>query len=478
MFRGSEKCAYFCTLIDNMVLSFMKKYVGLLPFVLCLSWLVCACKEDDDAVVSTDCYIHSFELGNVTRQITTTNSEGRDTTYDITYSASYYAMTVDQLEGKISNKDSLPYNSRVNAVLATLQYSGTVVYRKVDEEGTWHNYSSSDSIDFTNPLVFRVYSLDYTAWRDYLVEVNVHRQDGDEFSWQKVAEPGLWDGADSLKITAWNSRLWLFSRMNGETRAFSSSLPDGNDWTEQTVSGCDMADVTTLVAWNGRLYMSQTDGTLLMSDDGLVWNTVQADHPLRLLAADETGLYAMADGKIYRTVDGRTWVDEALDEDPALLPSRDITATAYTQENGMRRILLAGNRPMADYPSDEWAMLWSRSTPDVETPSHWAYFNVSPDNPYACPRLGGLNLVRYDEVVLAFGGASLDGVSHKPLDGLYVSEDNGVTWKTNGVYVMPKALSGQEVPVTSVVESGSLLWIVAGGQVWRGQLNRLGFTNR
>ena len=66
----------------------------------------------------------------------------------------------------------------------------------------------------------------------------------------------------------------------------------------------------------------------------------------------------------------------------------------------------------------------------------------------------------------------------KPLDGLYVSEDNGVTWKTNGVYVMPEALSGQEVPVTSVVESGSLLWIVAGGQVWRGQLNRLGFTNR
>lgn len=478
MFRGSKKCAYFCTLIDNMVLSFMKKSIGLLPLVLCLLCMVSACKDEDETVLSTDCYIHSFALGNVTRQVNTKTEAGKDTTYYITYNASYYPMRVNQLEGKIANKDSLPYNSRVNAVLATLEYSGTVVYRKVEEEGTWHSYSSSDSIDFSNPLVFRVYSQDYTAWRDYLVEVNIHRQNGDEFVWRKVAEPGLWDEADSLKAMVWNGRLWVFSSKGGNRRAFSASLPDGIDWTEQTVSGCETADVTTLVVWNEKLYMSQADGTLLRSEDGLEWHTVQAGRPLRLLAADETGIYAMWDGKIFRSTDGMAWTEEALDEDPALLPSRDVAAVAYVQGNGMRRILLGGNRSATDYPSDEWAMLWSRSTPAADEPSHWAYFNVSPDNAYACPRLERLNMVRYDEVVLAFGGASLGDDAHEPLDAFYVSEDNGVTWKADGVYVLPEELCGQEVPVASVVESGSRLWIVAGRQVWRGQLARLGFADR
>ena len=81
-------------------------------------------------------------------------------------------------------------------------------------------------------------------------------------------------------------------------------------------------------------------------------------------------------------------------------------------------------------------------------------------------------------MVLAFGGASLGDDAHEPLDAFDVSEDNGVTWKADGVYVLPEELCGQEVPVASVVESGSQLWLVAGGQVWLGRLTRLGFADR
>ena len=112
--------------------------------------LICSCKDDDEVVLSTDCYISSFTLGNVKRQITTVNSAGRDTTYTISYSALYFPMTVNQLDGTIANKDSLPVNSDVKAVLATVESSGTVVYKKVSEgEDAWKAYSTSDSIDFT-----------------------------------------------------------------------------------------------------------------------------------------------------------------------------------------------------------------------------------------------------------------------------------------------------------------------------------------
>ena len=134
----------------------MKKSILSLSLAVLSVLLICSCKDDDEVVLSTDCYISSFTLGNVKRQITTVNSAGRDTTYTISYSALYFPMTVNQLDGTIANKDSLPVNSDVKAVLATVESSGTVVYKKVSEgDDAWKAYSTSDSIDFTSPLTFQ-----------------------------------------------------------------------------------------------------------------------------------------------------------------------------------------------------------------------------------------------------------------------------------------------------------------------------------
>ena len=169
----------------------MKKSILSLSLAVLSVLLICSCKDDDEVVLSTDCYISSFTLGNVKRQITT---------YTISYSALYFPMTVNQLDGTIANKDSLPVNSDVKAVLATVESSGTVVYKKVSEgEDAWKAYSASDSIDFTSPLTFRVYSPDYSASRDYTLQVNIHQQDGEVFSWEKVAEPAVWSVAEAVK---------------------------------------------------------------------------------------------------------------------------------------------------------------------------------------------------------------------------------------------------------------------------------------
>ena len=161
-------------------------------FALCLA---SSCDDDENVVLSSDCYINSLTLGNVKRVISTVGSSGNDTTYTISYSGLYYPMIVNQLEGTIANKDSLPVNSDVRAVLATVESSGTVVYRKENEgEDSWHSYSTSDSIDFTTPLIFRVYAPDNSASRDYRVQVNVHQQDGEVFVWEKMAEQQSWEG--------------------------------------------------------------------------------------------------------------------------------------------------------------------------------------------------------------------------------------------------------------------------------------------
>lgn len=457
----------------------MKKSILSLSLAVLSVLLICSCKDDDEVVLSTDCYISSFTLGNVKRQITTVNSAGRDTTYTISYSALYFPMTVNQLDGTIANKDSLPVNSDVKAVLATVESSGTVVYKKVSEgDDAWKAYSTSDSIDFTSPLTFRVYSPDYSASRDYTLQVNVHQQDGEVFSWEKVAEPAVWSAAEAVKTVVWKGRVWLYSKENGSVRVFTTALSDGKDWTEQPVSGCATADVVTLTEFGDALYMSGVDGTLMRSEDGLNWTACTADRSVRLLVADRTHLYALSDGRIYRSADGALWLEEALDETPAFLPVQDFATVSYTQENGLERTLWIGNRSMDDYPSDEAAMVWSHSLAAGQETAVWAYFNAAPDNHYACPRLQSLNLIRYGEVLLALGGKSLDGTAHKAFDNMYVSRDNGVTWKTDGVYVLPGDLEGKDVLMSVAVDAEYRVWLVAGDEVWRGRLNQLGFEDR
>ncbi len=445
-------------------------------FALCLA---SSCDDDENVVLSSDCYINSLTLGNVKRVISTVGSSGNDTTYTVSYSGLYYPMIVNQLEGTIANKDSLPVNSDVRAVLATVESSGTVVYRKENEgEDSWHSYSTSDSIDFTTPLIFRVYAPDNSASRDYRVQVNVHQQDGEVFVWEKMAEQQSWAAAEALKAVARNGQVWLYGQENGGARLFVTEASDGRNWSELAVAGCQNADVATLAELAGTLYMNTTDGALLKSTDGQNWDNVAAGRTLRLLTADGTNLYALSDGGIWRSADGQTWQEEALDDDASLLPAQDFAALAYAQENGVERVLLAGNRAWASYPADGAAVVWSRSTMPGQEAAGWTYFNVSPDNYYPCPRLKGLMLLHYGDVLLAVGRKSLDAVSHEAFDDMYVSQDNGITWKADGTYTLPEELAGQDVVSSAAVDGASYLWIVAGAQVWRGRLSELGFEAR
>lgn len=439
--------------------------------------LVCSCHDEDEVAVSTDCYISSFTLGNVKREIHSVTTAGKDTTYTTSYSGSYYPMVIDQVNGTISNRDSLPVNSLVNAVLASVSASGSVTYRRTDEdESAWKTYSSSDSIDFTSPLVFRVYSADYSMSRDYVVKVNVHQQDGDTFVWDKVTETAPWAAADSVKVWIRDGRIWSFCKEEGRTRLFTAGLSGDMDWAELPLSGCENADVTTLTGLGGQMYMSDTEGGLWQSDDMQNWRIVAADRPVRLAAADGTGLYALSEGRMFRSTDGTVWTEERLDEDLSFLPSRDLSSVAYAQDNGVSRVLLVGNRDMGLYPSDEAAMVWSRSGVAGAADAGWSYFNVSPENRYACPRLSSLHIVRYDDVLLAMGRGSLDGTTHQALDSIYVSHDNGITWKTDDVYVLPEEVRGTDAAMSAAVDSDFYVWLVAGIQVWRGRLTELGFA--
>ena len=129
-----------------------------------------SCLKDDDekTIVSyKDTAILSFSLGQLKQVRDTIAKNGKDSTYTGKFNAAKVKFYIDQAQGLIYNPDSLPYGTNPASALAKVvaKNSGTIVIKSTtDEKFTY--YRNNDSINFSTPRVFRVYSNKGSEYRD------------------------------------------------------------------------------------------------------------------------------------------------------------------------------------------------------------------------------------------------------------------------------------------------------------------------
>ena len=165
----------------------MKRIFHVFCGLLAASYLLTSClnSNDDNTTYYSDMAIKTFTLGTLNRYIHTTSSTGGDSIYKQTYSASAYQMNIDQMNHTITNADSLLMGTDLAHVICNVTtVNGGIVYVKSLISDTLFYFSSgSDSIDFTQPRVFRVYATDGSGSRDYKVSLNARSQNKGVFSW-------------------------------------------------------------------------------------------------------------------------------------------------------------------------------------------------------------------------------------------------------------------------------------------------------
>lgn len=165
----------------------MKRIFHVFCGLLAASYLLTSClkSDEDNTTYYSDMAIKTFTLGTLNRYIHTTSSTGGDSVYKLTYSASAYQMNIDQLNHTITNADSLLTGTDLAHVICNVTtVNGGIVYVKSLISDTLFYFSSgSDSIDFTQPRVFRVYATDGSGSRDYKVSLNARSQNKGVFSW-------------------------------------------------------------------------------------------------------------------------------------------------------------------------------------------------------------------------------------------------------------------------------------------------------
>ena len=498
MLKIAELCVTLHGILEKSLIRMKKIKTTYLLIAILLGLTACSQTDDTTVTLYDDAAIGSFTLGNVKRVVNGVKS---------TVAGSTYTFHIDQMTRTIYNTDSLPVGCDVSRVVCSIAtYNNSGAFLISEDETTMTYYNGTDSIDFTKPRKFRVIASSGNGYNDYTIKVNVHKQDPEAFVWKKMSNAPT---MTALRIIEFGEHIYLFGNEGGTTKGYKTA--NGEEWTPIALPALTQADAwENAVANSDSLYI--LDGTAIYrSSDAQTWTKDESTLPdgitlKRLLGASTTEVYAQAtDGSLvtkYCDDELPIWV-EAKDETESSfgeLPTEDLTIVSYPMylSDSTDYVLMAGNK----FDGSEWSSRsWRRIVDYSETGiisllkqyiatiiqdedsypewiRKWTYLDRGNDHRYELPALKNVQIVWYDDVLLAFGGKGLTETI-EPMTGILKSRDNGITWKADNDYAMPpkdgESIFDLSTSSFSAAVCNGYIWIVCAdtGEVWRGQLNRV-----
>lgn len=453
--------------------------------------LTASCLSDDDQTAITyysDTAITSFSLGTLNREMTTTSSTGEDSAYTVEVDGSEYDFYIDQAARQVYNPDSLPVGTDAAHVLCNVgtKNGGLAVwaYKNTAGEDSLVYVNSTDSVDLTAPRELRVYSNSGLEYRSYTVKVNVHGEDPDSINWQPMGTYAPLAGLEAMKaFIVDGTGLVVLGRSGAETVVYVRAASGG--WAEASRLDGDACGGT--VVRGDSLYAVMADGSVARSHDGASWTAETpggSARPVRLVAAGKGRLYGVAaDGRLVSSAEaGCGWGVDGQPQDLSELPSADLGCASFAlaTDGGAERVVLVGNRDRAVHPEDTVAMAWNKIEEYADNSESHSWMPCNEPNGKRLPNMAGLSVAACGNALLAIGGRGSGQASAAAYSCIYVSRDNGLTWRADAGFYLPAALVAAPPAVAAMAaDADGFIWIVCGGtgQVWRGRLNSMGWDD-
>ena len=446
-------------------------FIALITATLSLS----SCLSSDETTVeyTHDTAITAFSLGSLDRY--TKTKAGKDTLLKANVTGSDYKFYIDQAQRLIYNVDSLPCGVRDTAILATIssKNSSPILLMDINKpDSVAAYYSSSDSINFSKPRFIRVYSSDYSAYAEYKVTVNVHKELPYEFKWHELAQNNSQLTAFSdLKAVACGDYIYVFGKTAEGTKVLNSAINDGGAWSSITMNvGLSSNAYQSAVALDGKLYISDA-GKVYASADAETWTEVSENADIKqLIGASSKYLYAYTAAGISVSKDkGASWEQEKLDTHADCLPTQNISmnAAGVLSAKNVENVMLMGTRDKA--LNDTVATTWLRTVDyDVNAEAgQWNYLEIENNKSGKMPWLDQVITCAADTGFVALGSNGK----------WYKSQNAGLTWKQDKMVVLP-AKFATEGRFAFCRDKQHYYWIIRNGYVWRGRFNIDGWRNK
>lgn len=445
-------------------------FIALITATLSLS----SCLSSDETTVeyTHDTAITAFSLGSLDRY--TKTKAGKDTLLKANVTGSDYKFYIDQAQRLIYNVDSLPCGVRDTAILATISSKNSspillMDINKTDSVAAY--YSSSDSINFSKPRFIRVYSGDYSAYAEYKVTVNVHKELPYEFKWHELAQNNSQLAAFSdLKAVACGDDIYVFGKTAEGTKVLKSAINDGSAWSSIMMNVSLSSDAyQSAVALDGKLYIAD-GGKVYASADAAAWTLVSENADVKqLIGASSKYLYAYTATGIAVSKDkGVNWKAERLDKDKAYLPTQNISmnVAGVLSAKDVENVMLLGTRDKA--LKDTVATTWLRTVDYANEDGQWNYLEIENNKSGKMPWLDQVITCAADTGFVALGSNGK----------WYKSQNAGLTWKQDKMVVLPAKFATDEGRFAFCRDKQYYYWIIRNGYVWRGRFNIDGWRSK
>lgn len=473
------------------------KFLPLLAVFFAATSIMTSCLDNDveQITYTSETSITGFSLGTLNINRMGKDKNGLDSPYVDTLDCSNYPFTIDQINRTITNKDSLPVGTHIDKVITSITYdAGMLGYKP---KGSDHDtiWTSTDSIDFTDPVEFKVYAYSGVEGKPYKVTINVHQQEPDTISWKKFDNnPFSAGNLSEQKAVYANEKVYVFGKKNDETTCIEytkvinvsgeNGLKDNpTSWTPIENLPLNIDTYSATVCAGNIYFLAGTNKQLYKLDaNSNEITSVGTETFEMLIGANEikSELYAVKGGKsgIYKE---NTWTEDA---DPFTLfptgkPFFSNTTTASYNSNITSTVALCYNQGTT--ANDTTALVFNRMSSDNKWETRMQNLPL--------PNLKNVTMIYYDGKLYAFGGESVKP-EVKPFSQFYCSTDNGLCWRpVTECMAFPAEFStfytthhgNYSCAVTPKLENGTsrgnFIWIVwEDGSISRGRINRLGFT--
>ncbi len=355
-----------------------------------------ACGDDTDTTISGEsgeCLVTAMELGTLKQTHHTTTKDGKDSTYTTNVTGSYYPMYIDHERRLIYNGDSLPMGTDVSKV--TFSAFNSIGSAAINSLTTGEDtlFTKSDSTDFRSPRLLTVYATDGVSKRTYEVRVNVHKQDGETFNWNKMcAGNAALAALTEVRALAADGTLYLFGANGTQRVVMTAQLSEPQTLTAVDINGIETLNIASVQRMGGMFYALDKNGKTATSADGINWTLLGGDFTADALPAAATAmLVAMKDGALFSSADGINWTKDELDAE-GMLPETAFAAVCIPSRTDRKfeDLLLIGAK---DSQPSVWKHNIDLTGTDVLP---WMYLNVDPGNVYSCPVPLMPSLLLYD----------------------------------------------------------------------------------
>ena len=453
--------------------------------VMAASAFLSSCLGNDygDIEYPSESSIKSFSVGTLHQTFYGKDSKGNDSVYVDTVSYADVPFTIDQINRRIYNKDSLPKEVDITRVVTSISADNAVYYEKNGKDTIW---SSADSLDFTNNITLKVMAYskiqnNFVFGEPYTVTLNVHKLNPDSLVWKHFGDKKFENNSilTEQKAIYNNEEIYVFGKTaNGEFKVNKASVTRGNitsDWEEVAINTTDV-NIYSATALNGKIYYIANDELYTLENQGTKVGNLTGLTNILCVSNNNLMVYKKAENEIV-SIDSEG--NELSEGKSKFVNGYDLKerlsaiSTPSLHNSSLWRTIVMTNDNDGTVETDTTANVFSYISSDSE------WIKYQPNNPTTCPNQANISMISYDGKLFAYG---------EKFDYFYSSTDNGLNWKKEEEYMLfPDKQKESSISLetyrnggsySTVSEEngnkGSFIWFIwQDGSMTRACLNRL-----